>query len=173
MTDEAVAATDNPDIEADGGAEGGAKQPSGRMPGKKLVLFIILPILLLIGGGGGVYFSGVADSLLGKEEGAAEEHMAEADAGPEIYYDLPEMLVNLNDSGRKSSFLKISVSLELENPAALELVDRLLPRIVDSFQIYLRELRIEDLNGSAGPMMLKEELLMRIHTATGAPMVRP
>ena len=39
------------------------------------------------------------------------------------------------------------------------------PRIVDNFQVYLRELRIEDLRGSAGVYRLREELLARVNTA--------
>jgi len=38
-------------------------------------------------------------------------------------------------------------------------------RIVDSFQVYLRELRIEDLAGSAGIQRLREELLLRVNAA--------
>jgi flagellar FliL protein len=38
-----------------------------------------------------------------------------------------------------------------------------LPRILDAFQIYLRELRPADLEGSAGLFRLKEELLRRIN----------
>ena len=44
-------------------------------------------------------------------------------------------------------------------------LESLLPRVVDNFQVYLRELRVEDLNGSAGLYRLKEELLVRVNTA--------
>ena len=165
MTDQAVAAADNPDIEADGDAEAGAKKATGRMPGKKLILFIVLPVVLLIAGGAGVYFSGLADSLLGKEEGAAEEHMAETEAGPAVYFDLPEMLVNLNTGGRKTGYLKISVSLELGSEEDRMRLESVLPRVIDNFQVYLRELRVEDLQGSAGLQRLREELLLRVATA--------
>ena len=43
-----------------------------------------------------------------------------------------------------------------------------MPRVVDQFQGYLRELRIDDLHGSAGVVRLKEELLRRI-TVAAAP----
>jgi flagellar FliL protein len=36
---------------------------------------------------------------------------------------------------------------------------------VDSFQVYLRELRVEDLKGSAGMYRLREDLLRRINEA--------
>ncbi len=44
-------------------------------------------------------------------------------------------------------------------------LDGMMPRIVDSFQIYLRELRVEDLQGSAGLQRLREELLLRVNAA--------
>jgi flagellar protein FliL len=40
-----------------------------------------------------------------------------------------------------------------------------MPRVVDQFQSYLRELRVDDLHGSAGVLRLKEELLRRINVA--------
>ena len=86
--------------------------------------------------------------------------------GQAIFYDLPEMLVNLNTGGRKSSFLKIRISLELENQADIPRIERVMPRIVDNFQTYLRELRIDDLKGSAGMYRLREELLTRVSAAS-------
>ena len=55
------------------------------------------------------------------------------------------MLVNLNTGARKSTFLKIKVALELENANEILRIQELMPRIMDNFQVYLRELRIEDL----------------------------
>ena len=141
--------------------EGGSKSPS-----RKKLLMIAVPTLLLGGIGAGVWFSGLADSLLGKDKEAevAEEHVEEPEHG-NVYYELPQMLVNLSTSGRRTSFLKIVVSLELtkeEDKAALETA---LPRIIDNFQVYLRELRVEDLRGSAGLYRLREELLFRVNVA--------
>ena len=44
-------------------------------------------------------------------------------------------------------------------------MESVLPRVVDKFQVYLRELRIEDLSGSAGMQRLREELLLRVNSA--------
>ena len=46
------------------------------------------------------------------------------------------------------------------------------PRIIDNFQVYLRELRVEDLRGSAGIYRLREELLARVNTAVHPTKVR-
>lgn len=137
--------------------------PKGGLNGKKLVLFIILPLLLLLGGLAGAYFAGLLDPLLGKHEPAAEEQQP---AEPvTVFYDLPQMLVNLNTGGKKNNYLKIAISLELTSQDDLATIETLLPRVVDNFQVYLRELRVEDLRGSAGVQRLREELLMRVNTA--------
>ena len=67
--------------------------------------------------------------------------------------------MNLNSQGRRSSFLKISLSLELSDPADIPRIESVLPRIVDAFQTYLRELRPEDLRGSAGLYRLRRGCL--------------
>ena len=105
------------------------------------------------------------------EFGGHDAEMAEEEAAHEeepqnlVFYDLPEILVNLNTAGRKSSYLKIKVALELDDPEAVPLLDARMPRIIDNFQVYLRELRIDDLQGSEGMFRLKEELLSRVNTA--------
>ena len=48
----------------------------------------------------------------------------------------------------------------------------LMPRMVDQFQAYLRELRVDDLKGSAGVLRLKEELLRRVNVAAAPYKVR-
>ncbi|GLR82747.1 flagellar basal body-associated FliL family protein [Azospirillum oryzae] len=151
--------------------------PRKKFSGKKLVLFVVLPLVLLIGAGAGVYFSGLLDSFLGKEKPAEEgEHAAaEGEHGAEpgkadphaapIFYDLPDMLVNLNTGNKRPAFLKIKISIQLSKPEDVGAVEHVLPRIIDNFQVYLRELRLEDLRGSAGMYRLRQELLLRITAA--------
>lgn len=138
--------------------------PKGGLNGKKLVLFIILPILLLLGGAAGAYFAGLLDPLLGAEGAPVEEEVAPVETRA-VFFELPQMLVNLNTGGKKSNYLKISISLELTREDDRAELTNLLPRVVDNFQVYLRELRVEDLRGSAGVQRLREELLMRVNTA--------
>jgi len=152
-----------------------------KMSGKKLVLFIVLPLLLLLGTAAGLYFTGTITKLMGGKEAAhGEEHAAAAEAPAPAahgaaesgeqgkatrFFDLPDMLVNLNTGNRKTSFLKISVSLELAKADDLPRLQWLMPRVIDTFQTYLRELRVEDLRGSAGLYRLREELLSRVNAA--------
>ncbi|HWA43289.1 MAG TPA: flagellar basal body-associated FliL family protein [Hypericibacter adhaerens] len=147
--------------EAQGDAAAAEAPKKKKFSGKKLVLFVLLPLLLLGGGGAGAYMMG----LFG---GAKAEQTAEAkpeETKPSIYYEMPEMLVNLVTTGKKPSYLKLKVSLELKDEEASKQVEAVLPRIVDSFQVYLRALRVEDLQGSAGILRLRQELLTRVADA--------
>lgn len=143
---------------ADEGASGGpAKKKGGIL---RLALFIGVPILLLGGGGAGLYLSGALDSLIGKKPDIKHEAKKEA-----VFHDLPDLLVNLNVASKKTMFLKVQVSLQLEATEDEKKIVAIQPRIIDMCQTYLRELRPEDLRGSAGLYRLREELLMRISAA--------
>jgi len=144
------------------GADGGQPKTK-KLAGKTLILFIVAPLLLLGGGGAGAYFMFFA----GKHDDAHGAGPKEEKKAPKlmVFYNLPELLVNLSGQGRRSSFLKISLSLELEDANDIPKIEAVLPRIVDAFQTYLRELRPEDLRGSAGLYRLREELLARVNTS--------
>ncbi len=131
------------------------------LPGKKIVLFIGVPLLLLIGAAVGLWVTGMADKLLGSDKSQS----AQESGSNTVFYKMPTMLVNLNSGDGRSNFLKLTVSLELESEADREKIKTMTPRIVDNFQVYLRELRIEDLRGSAGLQRLREELLLRVNNA--------
>ncbi len=161
-------------IDTDGGGESGEELPRKKLSGKKIVLFIVLPLLLVIGGGAGLYFSGILDGLLGKKEEHAEEEKAEpVDEGPVncsptpvFFTEFPEILVNLNTGERRPAFLKLNLSLEVCRLEDIPALTAVMPRVLDAFQVYLRELKTDDLRGSAGIYRLREELLMRINTAS-------
>jgi flagellar FliL protein len=140
--------------------------PAGKKRNIKKILIILVPLLVVILGGAGVYFSGVLDMLKGGSKNAPAADSAAPPAAPQlVFYDLPEILVNLNSDSRRQNFLKIRVSLELSNPLDVPKVEAVMPRIIDTFQVYLRELRLEDLRGSAGILRLREELLDRVNNA--------
>lgn len=85
-------------------------------------------------------------------------------AGP-FFVDLPDVLVNLQSDGRRMRFLKIAVAFEVaDEPTALA-VRQLAPRVLDSFQLYLRTLTVDDLRGAAPVHRMKEELLARVNQA--------
>jgi flagellar FliL protein len=132
-----------------------------RFSGKKIVIFAVLPLLVIGLAGGAVWKLNLLSPAL-KAVGMDPDAVK---AKPVLFYDLPEMLVNLNSTTKQASYLKLRVALELDDPLSTKKLDDLLPRILDNFQIYLRELRMEDLSGSSGLYRLKEELLLRINAA--------
>lgn len=152
----------------------------------KPVLFVVLPLVLL--GAGSAYLTGLLDRLPGERaahrEDAAREDAAREDAASEgaasgdavatapVTYDLPELGVNLKAGSGGSNVLKISVALELDDEAAVERLQTVMPRIIDNFRVYLGELGIEDLSGSAGTERLRQELLLRVNAAIRPARVR-
>lgn len=132
-----------------------------KLSGKKIVMFFVLPLLLLSASVTALMVAGV----FGGGNASAPRAQASQASVQTVFFDLPEMLVNLNTPGRRPTFLKMQVSLELESEADIARLKTLSPRIIDNFQVYLRELRIDDLRGSAGVYRLREELLARVNTA--------
>jgi flagellar FliL protein len=152
----------NEEIEAVPQGEGEADAPKGGGK-KKLIMIVGGAVGLLLVAGAGLYFTGMLDSLLGKKAPAVAEAPPPK---PLVFFDLPDFLVNLNSGGtKKASFLKLSVSLELQNQEDTARLQAVMPRIIDNFQIYLRELRVDDLRGSGGIYRLREELLARVNAA--------
>ena len=149
-----------PEEAADGAAEGGEAPPKKKRSLVKMGLFFGLPILLVLGGA--AYFF----LFMGGEEPAEGEAGAEhAEAPPPVFVDLPDMLVNLTAAGGERAILKLVVALEVADAEAAAKIDPVMPRVIDNFQVFLRELRVEDLSGSAGMFRLKEELVRRVNLA--------
>jgi flagellar protein FliL len=98
--------------------------------------------------------------------GSHDAHPATAEAKPAVFVDMPDVLVNLsNTGGDRTQYLKVKVVLELADQQLMLQITPVMPRIMDTFQTYLRELRPTDLDGSAGLYRLKEELTRRVNTA--------
>ena len=141
----------------------------GKGGGKKKQMLILLPILLLGGAGASIYFSGILGNLGNLGNIARETDQAPAVVEPisqnSIFFDLPEMLVNLNSVGARPSFLKLQASLELDEGTDTTLLSILKPRIIDKFHVYMRELRLNDLRANGGLYRLREELRVEINRA--------
>ena len=133
---------------------------------KKKILLLLLPIFLVVGTVICLYFSGMADSFLtiGGSGDAKDASQEEKEKPATVFYDIPEILVNLSvKAGQKPIYFKIRVALEMNSAADAEQVDKMLPRVIDSLQFYLREMRLEEIQGSAGTYRLKEEIQGRLN----------
>jgi flagellar FliL protein len=59
----------------------------------------------------------------------------------------------------------VKITLEVADQNLVKQITPVMPRVMDAFQTYLRELRPTDLEGSAGLYRLKEELTRRVNVA--------
>lgn len=144
-------------------------------PAKKGIpkLFIIIgaaAIVVLLGGGGLFFFMSSSSSApaADAEHGAAaaDGHGgAAAEESHSFIFNLPPMIVNINGEGAGGAFMKLTVALEVANQEMMTEIQPRMAKVVDAFQVYLRELRRSDLEGSAGVYRLKEELLRRVNVA--------
>lgn len=149
---------------------------------KKIIIFAILPLLVIGLGIFAAYFTGSLDGMLGKSDHAVDcntvvegdpDHaycaeqlaLALSRMAPGTFVEIPSMIVNLNATGKQSRFLKIALKVELEDKKDEQNFQAIMPRIIDQFQAYLRELQIDDLRGSSGMYRMKIELLSRIRAA--------
>jgi len=143
--------------EADAG-DGKAAAVKRALPLKLILMAAGGLFALCVVGGGAYYF------VSGHGGGATT---AAGQVKPPVFFDLPDVLVNLssNGAGDRTQYLKVKVVLELPDQALTAQIQPLMPRIMDTFQTYLRELRPTDLDGSAGLYRLKEELTRRVNVA--------
>jgi flagellar protein FliL len=144
---------------APAGGDGPPAEPKRRFS-RRLLLFVILPMLLLLAGGTGSYFFFFKKP---KEESEAEKKPPPPKTY--VFYNLPGFVVNLPSTSGRTSFLKVTISLELDSAADVPLVQAVMPRIVDHVQSYLRELRPEDVKGTAGISRMRQEMLERVAAA--------
>jgi len=159
MADAKAATLDDADVEegADDASESGSKFKL-KLPPMKFLIVGAAAFALLAGGGAGAWYFLFSHKAAPKEEAPK--------AKPVIFVDLPEVIVNLSNSGAdRTQYLKVKIVLELPEQKMVEHIQPIMPRVMDAFQTYLRELRPSDLDGSAGLYRLKEELTRRVNAA--------
>lgn len=178
------AVAETPAVEGDEGAAPKKK----KLP----LLFIIVPAaLLVLGGGGGAAFFLMQPKAEAAEDGHGAEkkggHDKKADKkggghggggdaaadpslgviaeGPDgvTFFTLPDMVVNIQAADGRPTYLKLKLTLETKDAHVAEQLQGEMPRMQDMFQAFLRELRPEDLAGSAGTFQLRAEILRRVN----------
>ncbi len=99
----------------------------------------------------------------GDAEGAAATGVIAEGPDGVTFYTLPPMLVNIQSADGRPTFLKLRLTLEMTDSEAAYKLQAEYPRLNDMFQGFLRELRPEDLSGSAGTHQLRAEILRRVN----------
>lgn len=148
LTDDEIIVSDN------------VEKPAGSR--KKLIIIGGVFILLLIIAGV-IFFTPLGNALLGKggEDSKQHEKKQVTDITKVEFATLPEVLINLRSADGRSSFLKATFIIECPNGEVSKKIDKIKPLLVDQIQIYLRELEVEDLRGSAGMQRIRQELINR------------
>lgn len=162
------AATATPEGEA--GETQAAPKGLKKFLSRKMLMIIVPALLLVVGGGGaGAYFFLMPGNAAGEHDVAEDAPLTPPNVA---FSDIEKLTVNIQGADSVPAYLQLSVSLELENEEQKKAMEALLPRVRDQFQAYLRELRLEDLRGSAGVLRIKEELLRRVNVAAAPYKVR-
>ena len=155
-TKKAEADSDAPETE---GADGEAAAPKKGFLSRKLIIIAAAVLLVLGGGGGGAYFF-----FFSKKP--HDEKPVPVAVKPPAFLDMPEVLVNLSSTGNgRAHYLKAKIVLEVSDQKIADEIKPVLPRVLDSFQTYLREMRSSDLEGSAGLYRVRDELTRRVNLA--------
>ena len=144
-------------------AEGEAPAAGG---GKKKLMVIAAAVVLLGGGAGGYFMmKGPKGGHGGGGHGA--EAAQDVKKAAVAFVDIQEMTVNLASEPNQDRprFLRFKLALEVKDAKIVPDVQPLLPRVQDIFQVFVRELRASDLEGSGGLHRLREELLRRVNIA--------
>ncbi|MDP3405271.1 MAG: flagellar basal body-associated FliL family protein [Brevundimonas sp.] len=171
--------------------DGGEAPPKKKLP--LLFIIAPVALLVLGGGGAGAFFMLQPKPAAAEGEAAEGDHAAEKKGGDEkkkkddghgkggdaeadpalgkiaegpdgvTFYTLPDMVVNIQSSDGRPAFLKLSLTLEMHDADLAHTLQGQMPRMQDMFQGFLRELRPEDLAGSAGNYQLRAEILRRVN----------
>jgi flagellar FliL protein len=166
-----------PDAEAPEGAEA----PARKMPPLKVLIAAGVAAVFVLGGGG----VGATMLLTKKPAGAtsAKAHAkpkkkgghGEGEKGKDgksalsegpngvVYYTMPDIVANIQTPDGRPSYLKLKLAFELPDAGVADEIEPNAPRLNDMFQSFLRELRPEDLAGSAGSYQLRMEIQRRVN----------
>ena len=144
----------------------------GESPKKASKVPLILGLMLaLVGGGGGFYatYFGLilaAESHETDEDAHGEEAGAQMTEMPDVAYVAVEPMVISVGNGATGKHLRFRAHLEVVPRHQAE-VERLMPRVVDVLNTYLRALELSDLTDSTALVRLRSQMLRRIQIVTG------
>ena len=172
--DKTPPASTEPEVEGDGEAAAPAETKK-KLPLKMLIAagagaFVLLggggvAAVLLMGGGKAeahkVHKKPAAKKEADKKDGAANP----ISAGPDgvVFYTMPDMVVNIQSSDGRPTYLKLKLAFEMADEDSAEAITPNQLRLNDMFTSFLRELRPDDLSGSEGSYELRQEVQRRVN----------
>jgi len=158
------------DIEPGADEETGARGPRIN----KKIFLIIIPVLIVIAGAISSFtFFNRPESSAGQNYTIVNKPASDSKDskdnknGPKtetvVFYDLPEITVQIKDTSGDHATLKIKLNMELSDPHDIKTLDAFVPRITDAVITHTVELNAEEVKGVGNLYWLKEALLKRIN----------
>lgn len=144
--------------DAEPDTEEAPKKPS-KMP------LIIGIVLALVGGGGGFYATWTGMILGSEQEAEAKEEKPKAAELDIAYVAVDPLVISLGGT-TAVKHLKFRANLEVPADAEAE-VGKVLPRVVDVLNSYLRALSPSDLEDPSALSRLRSQMLRRVQVVTG------
>jgi len=140
-------------------------------PPKKSKMPLILSLVLaLVGGGGGFYLTW-SGMIMGDE---TESDVADTDnlapIGDFVYVPIDPLVISLRQPAQ-SKHLRFRAQMEVPSKYRAD-VEKLLPRVTDILNGYLRAVKVEDLESPSILLRLRSQMLHRIEVVVGPDRVK-
>ena len=135
-------------------------------PTKATKLPLLLGLTLALLGGGGGFYATWSGMILDADTAHIDESKKGTSESPDVaYVAVDPLVISLRTPGR-NQHLRFRASLET-TPDAQPDVEKLLPRVMDVLNSYLRALEVSDIDDPAALMRLRAQMLRRIQVVTG------
>jgi flagellar FliL protein len=144
-----------------------AEEELEQPPKKSSKAPLVLGLLLALAGGGGGFYATWSGMILGGEatHGSAKD-MAHSTAPDVAYVAVDPLVISLRTPGQ-NQHLRFRAHLET-TPEAQPDVEKLLPRVMDVLNSYLRALEVGDIEDPSALTRLRAQMLRRVQVVTGA-----
>lgn len=143
------------------------EEESEAPPKKASKMPLILGLVLALVGAGGGFYATWSGMILGGDTHHAE--VVETPEAPtaEVAYVAVEPLVISLHPPRQNQHLRFRAHLET-SPESQADVEKLLPRVTDVLNSYLRALEVADIEDPSALTRLRAQMLRRVQVVTGA-----
>lgn len=135
-------------------------EKSSKMP-------LILGIVAALAGGGGGFYAAFSGMILAPESPKAEVEMDDLPSSiPDIaFVQVEPMTISISPASQGRQ-LRFRAQLEVPTPYAAD-VEKLLPRVIDVMNGYLRAVELSDIESAAALTRLRAQLLRRVQIVAG------
>ena len=167
-----------PEEAPEGEAGEGAPETGKKKPPLMMLIAAGAGALVVLGGGGTAAIMMMGGAKAEAHKPAHKKPAAKKDAGDkkdgavnpisqgpdgEVFYTMPDMVVNIQSTDGRPTYLKLKLALQMADEDSAEAVAPNQLRLNDMFQSFLRELRPDDLAGSEGSYELRQEIQRRVN----------